>query len=325
MKGTLLSEKRSMQWYGIISKVAEGKYLYLSLPILIDIGRDGRKENKMGKGKLRYRILYIILFFLLLIVADLIISMIRNEATYLTEVAYGPFVYQDEIYVYSDLSTFPEENNTKKLDYIHSEFTDYFWIKRYIYQQFEVLPIVIGDREDSGRNFLKIQDEWEKYAAKSTYLEESGEIDKVIEQFEEFVLWECKDKRYTLEELEENNVDYGHELQKFPISKDMVKSLRKTYENRELREEDFKRNNTVYLLQAGTKKMSDFLSKYYNGSYNYKIKIEEQSDPGLSILYPDFYVGIIFYEEGKVYFCNYDNEITGQAKEMILESIVKVK
>lgn len=101
----------------------------------------------------------------------------------------------------------------------------------------------------------------------------------------------------------------------------MVKSLRKTYENRELREEDFKCNNTVYLLLAGTKKMSDFLPKYYNGSY----KIEEQSDPGLSILYPDFYVGIIFYEEGKVYFCNYDNEITGQAKEVILESIVKVK
>lgn len=244
-------------------------------------------------------------------------SMVRNDAEYLTEVVYGPFVYHDEIYVFSDLSTFPSSNDTDVLDYIHRDFTDYFSIKRNYYSAAEMLPMLIGDVKDPERNYLKVREDRDEYAVKASVLEESGTIDKVINMFDDFVLWECKERYYTLEELEQNNVDIPYEMQRFSFGKEYVEMLRDTYENTELRTDDFKRNNTVYLLQAGTKDMSDFLSENYLGVY----RMPEESDPGILILNPDFYVGVIFYESGKFYFGNYDNEIVNEAKVALSNAV----
>lgn len=261
--------------------------------------------------------IYAILAILLIISIDVINSTVKNDAKYLTEVAYGPFVYHDEIYVFSDLSTFPSSNDTEVLDYIHRDFTDYFSIKRDFYKAAEVLPMLIGDVNDPERNYLKVREDRDQYAVKASVLEKRGTVDEIVSMFDDFVLWECKKRHYTLEELEQNGVDDPYEMQRFSYGKEHVEVLRDIYENTELRIEDFKRDNTVYLLQAGTKDMSDFLSKNFLGVY----RIPEETDQGVLIMNPDFYVGIIFYESGKFYFGNYDNEIVNEAKDALLKAI----
>lgn len=138
----------------------------------------------MKNRKWKYIIIYSILAILLITAIDIIHSSVKNDAKYLTEAAYGPFVYHDEIYVFSDLSTFPSSHDTDVLDYIHSTSTDYF-------------------------------------------------------------------------------------------------------------------------------------SENYHGVY----RMQEESDPGALILNPDFFVGVIFYESGKFYFGNYDNEIVNEAKDALLKAI----
>ncbi len=268
----------------------------------------------MKKG---IKLLLMVLAVLMVIsLVDISYSAYRNDAEYLTKAFYGPFAYRDEIYVLSDLSTFPTENDTDVLDYIHEDISDFFTVKRLFYKNMEGLPELIGDETDSERNYLKVRMETDNYAAKASELEKSGSIDQVVEQFDEFIIWECKEKHYGLEELEQRGVDDGYELQRASLDQQYVKNILEAYENTELRQEDFRRDNTVYLLLAGTADMSDFLREHYQGVYRV---------PGTSEGYikrnPHFYVGVLFLEDGKLYFCNYENEVEGQLKDVVLERI----
>lgn len=137
----------------------------------------------MKNRKWKYIIIYSILAILLITAIDIIHSSVKNDAKYLTEAAYGPFVYHDEIYVFSDLATFPSSHDTDVLDYIHSTFTDYFSIKREFYraaEASEVLPMLIGDVNDPERNYLKVREDRDEYAVKASVLEKNGTIDEFV-------------------------------------------------------------------------------------------------------------------------------------------------
>lgn len=247
---------------------------------------------------------------------DVYYSVSRNSAEYLTETFYGPFVYQDEVYVRSDLFTFSRENDTDVLDFIHKDFSDLFAAKRWFLKEMEALPELIGDENDPEYNYLKVRMETDEYVAKASELERSGAINQIVEQYDEFILWECKEKHYSLKELKQRGVDDEFELQRASLDKQYVKTVLEAYENTELRQEDFRRDNVVYLLLAGTVDMSDFLREHFLGVYRVPGSSEEYIKQN-----PHFYVGVLFLENGKMYFGNYDNEVEGELKEAFLESI----
>lgn len=142
----------------------------------------------MKNRKWKYIIIYSILAILLITAIDIIHSSVKNDAKYLTEAAYGPFVYHDEIYVFSDVSTFPSNHDTDVLDYIHSTFTDYFSIKRAFYKSAEVLPMLIGDVNDPERNYLKVREDRDEYAMKASVLEKNGTIDEIVNEAKDALL-----------------------------------------------------------------------------------------------------------------------------------------
>lgn len=264
-------------------------------------------------------LLMVFAVFLVLPLIDISYSAYQNDAEYLTEAFYGPFIYRDEVYVFSDLATFSDENDTDVLDYIHKDFSDFFTVKRLFCKSMEILPELIGDEKDSEHNYLKVRTETDSYAVKASELVKSGTIARIVEEYDDFIIWECKERHYSLEELKKRGVDDGYELQRASLEQRYVKDVLETYENMELHQEDFMKNNRVYLLQAGTVDMSDFLREHYMGVYRV---------PGTSEEYikrnPHFYVGVLFLEDGKLYFCNYENEVEGQLKDAILERIESI-
>ena len=98
----------------------------------------------------------------------------RNTGRYLTEASYGPFVYDGEIYVYSDLKTFPEERDTGELGFIQSGFLEAMFPVQEILRAAELLPVLIGDTEDTDRAYLKVRTDRDRPTARVSELETSG-------------------------------------------------------------------------------------------------------------------------------------------------------
>lgn len=243
-----------------------------------------------------------------------------NTGRYLTETSYGPFVYDGEIYVYSDLKTFPEERDTGELGFIQSGFLEAMFPVQEILRAAELLPVLIGDAEDTGRAYLKVRTDRDRPAARVSELETSGAVDQVVGQFEEFVVWECRSRSYSLEELEDAGYENFAAFQRFSIDRDQVLALREDFSDAAPRPEDFQKKNTVCLLAAGEPEMKGFLAKYYQGVYHIPGMTSEID----TTYWPAFYAGILFYEDGKVYYGNYDNEVTGKIRDTVIEGLGKI-
>ena len=55
--------------------------------------------------------------------------------------------------------------------------------------------MLVEDREEPKRNYLKIKEDKDCYAGRESHLKESGQIEQVVSMFNDFILWECKDKK----------------------------------------------------------------------------------------------------------------------------------
>ncbi len=244
----------------------------------------------------------------------------RNTGRYLTETSYGPFMYDGGIYVYSDLETFPEERNSDELGFIQSSFLEAMFPVQEILREAELLPVLIGDTEDTGRAYLKVRTDRDRPAARVSELEVCGAVDQVIGQFDEFVVWECRSRSYSLEELENAGYENYAAFQRFSIDRAQVMALRESFPDAVPRLEDFQKKNTVCLLAAGGPEMKGFLTKYYQGVYHIPGMASEID----TTYQPAFYAGILFYEDGKVYYGNYDNEVTGEIRAAVIEGLAHI-
>ena len=192
------------------------------------------------------------------------------------------------------------------------------WYRR----RLEVQSDIIGDRRDPERSCLKIRETKEYFYTKASALESNGDIDRVIEEFDDFIIQECRTRSLPWEELEARGVEWEIELQRFQLPKESVEALRELYGPVLIREEDFKRHNEVYLLMAGDTNMTDFCVKYFNG--NYKIP-ELEKEARTERFQPHFFISVLFLEDGKLYYGNYENEITGEMYDMIIRGIEGIK
>lgn len=277
--------------------------------------------------KKRIRI-YLLLFLTILIICG-ICAVIRDvsislnmDGEYLTDAYREPFVYQGEVYVRSDLNSFPESEETEVLGCVRENCQDSLSLVKWYRRRLGVQSDVIGDRRDPERSCLKIRGTKEYFYTKASALESNGDIDRVIKEFDDFIIQECRTRRLPWEELEAHGVEWEIELQRFQLPKASVEALREMYGPVSIREEDFKRHNEVYLLMAGDTNMTDFSVKYFNG--NYKIpEIEEEARA--ERLQPHFFISVLFLEDGKLYYGNYENEITGELYDAIFPGIEGIK
>lgn len=246
----------------------------------------------------------------------------KEDGAYLTDSFGGPFIYQGEIYVRSDLNSFPESEDTGVLGCVKESWWDSLSLTKWNKRMWEMQSDIVADRRDPERTYLKIRDEQQFYYTKASALESNGDIDRVIKEFDDFIIQECRTRRLPWEELEAHGVEWEIELQRFQLPKASVEALREMYGPVSIREEDFKRHNEVYLLMAGDTNMTDFSVKYFNG--NYKIpEIEEEARA--ERLQPHFFISVLFLEDGKLYYGNYENEITGELYDAIFPGIEKIK
>ena len=268
------------------------------------------------------------LFIMLLIIGFIgmcIIDFVNNykkDGVYLIPNNKGPFVYANEIYVRSDLNSFPESRETSVLGSVRKSWLDGFTIVKQIKKLLEVQKDIIGDVNDSQRNYLKIRGERDVFYTKASALEENGDIEKVLCEYDDFIIRECKIRYYSYNDFQENNASSAEELQSFKLPKGYVEELREEFGAINLSVSDFKRSDQVYLLLAGTPDMTEFIDKYYNGIYRIS---EVEEDFQSERLNPYFYVCFIFYENGEVYYGNYENKITGEIKECIIQGINTVE
>ena len=65
----------------------------------------------------------LILFCIYVIVRDVSVSQ-KEDGEYLTGAYMGPFVYQGEVYLRSDLNSFPESENTEILGCVRENWRD---------------------------------------------------------------------------------------------------------------------------------------------------------------------------------------------------------
>lgn len=240
---------------------------------------------------------------------------------FLTALYDGPLVYNGEIYVSSDLYTFADENHSEPTDYARRNPMELFTPYRNFSRELQILSEIIENTEDPENRLIKLQDEGYLRYAKASFLEENGDVDLVVNISEKFQISECQHRSYSLEEIHEYGVSAGYELQQFEIAKEDVLYLRETFGAALPREEDFDRTNAIFMLQAQTTNQL-LLSQNTDFSMNPVPGVCEVS-PSMVANY-DFYVGVIFYEDGNLYYGNYDNEITGEVKERIIEGIENI-
>lgn len=264
--------------------------------------------------------LILLLWVVFAVVRDVSISR-KEDGRYLTGAFMGPFVYQGEVYVRSDLNSFPESEDTGVLGCVKESWWDSLSLTKWNKRMWEIQSDIIADRRDPERTYLKIQSEQQFYYTKASALESSGDIDRVIEEYDDFIIQECRSRIVPWEVLESHGLEWTVELQRFRLPKASVEALRELYGPVPIREEDFKRHGEVYLLMAGDISMKDFSVKYFNGYY----KIPEMED-GLRVRFqPHFFISVLFLEDGKLYYGNYDNEITGEMYDTILRGIEGIK
>ena len=278
---------------------------------------------------MKKRIRICLLVFLVILIICGICAVIRDvsislnmDGEYLTDAYQEPFVYQGEVYVRSDLNSFPESEETEVLGCVRENWQDSLSLVKWYRRCLEVQSDVIGDRRDLERSCLKIRGAKEYFYTKASVLESNGDIDRVIREFDDFIIQECKTRSLPWEELEARGVEWEIELQRFQLPKESVEAMRELYGPVSIREEDFKRHNEVYLLMAGDTDMTDFCVKYFNG--NYKIP-ELEEEARAERFQPHFFISVLFLEDGKVYYGNYENEIAGEMYEVIIQGIEGIK
>ncbi len=263
----------------------------------------------------------LILFCIYVIVRDVSVSQ-KEDGEYLTGAYMGPFVYQGEVYLRSDLNSFPESENTEILGCVRENWRDCLSLVKWYKRCLEVQSDIIGDRRDPERTYLKIRGETEYFYTKAVALESNGDIDRMIQEYDDFIIQECRSRIIPWEVLKAHDVEWEVELQRFRLQKESVKALRELYGAVPIREEDFKRHNEVYLLMAGDIDMKDFSAKYFNGCYKIP-EIEENARA--ERLQPQFFISVLFLENEKLYYGNYENEITGEMYDTILQGIEGIK
>lgn len=246
----------------------------------------------------------------------------KEDGAYLMDSYRGPFVYQGEVYVRSDLNSFPESENTEVIGCVRENWLDCFSPVQWCKRMWQTQSDMIGDRRASRQDYLKIHGEQYYYYAKASALESNGDIDRVIQEYDDFIIQECRTRRLPWEELKARGVEWEVELQRFRLPKESVETLRNLYGPVMIREEDFRRHNEVYLLMAGNPDMADFRMKYFDGYYKIP-EIEEEAQA--ERLQPHFFISVLFLEDGKLYYGNYENEITGELYAIILPGIERIK
>ena len=278
---------------------------------------------------MKKRIRICLLVFLVILIICGICAVIRDvsislnmDGEYLTDAYQEPFVYQGEVYVRADLNSFPGSEETEVLGCVRENWQDSLSLVKWYRRCLEVQSDVIGDRRDLERSCLKIRGAKEYFYTKASVLESNGDIDRVIREFDDFIIQECKTRSLPWEELEARGVEWEIELQRFQLPKESVEAMRELYGPVSIREEDFKRHNEVYLLMAGDTDMTDFCVKYFNG--NYKIP-ELEEEARAERFQPHFFISVLFLEDGKLYYGNYENEITGEMYEVIIQGIEGIK
>ena len=68
---------------------------------------------------------------------------------------------------------------------------------------------IIGDRRDPERTYLKIRGETEYFYTKAVALESNGDIDRMIQEYDDFIIQECRSRIIPWEVLKSTRCGMG--------------------------------------------------------------------------------------------------------------------